>query len=405
MTSQHEQESAGPTHSSTDREDEQLGEAVAFVNAQTRLPWATLSLIVVMAGLYFVAVMRAGSGDSLVLLLLISGAKINATVIDGEWWRLISSAFLHGSFTHLVVNAIGILLLGWFVENAMGRHFLLVSFVLPAMVGGLVSVVATDHPSVGASGGMFGLMGATVGFAALRWKRIPRLIRSYVVGLPVAVGTSSIIYGTLAANVDNSAHMGGAIAGLLLGLAGVLANGRGADARLFLARLLVGATLLVAVYGVGSALARMYFRYQLPPVEWAVRGEGERRAYLWPVNWRAGTLVEGVCLLGEPVSRTPVVCYADPYFATVVVGSLQRMRGTGIYAEWALRTADSEIVSGGIYEPYDILWYEDLERDLAFGLLAYAPVIDKYVPTFTAFCARPVRARSGKVSPGAQGHP
>lgn len=405
MTSRHEQGQASLAHHAGDPAQERMEEAVAFVNAQTRLPWATLSLIALMAALYFVGVMRGGSGDSLVLLLLISGAKINATVIDGEWWRLIASAFLHGSFTHLVVNAIGILLLGWFLENAMGRRFLLLSFVLPALVGSLVSVATTDHPSVGASGGMFGLMGATIGFAFLRWRHIPRLIRSYVVGLPVAVGSSSVIYGVFAANVDNSAHIGGVVAGLLLGFGGVLASRWENDLGLFLGKLLVATVLLATVYCTGSTLARMYLRFELPEVEWAVRGEGERRAHLWPVNWRAGTLVEGICLLGEPVSGTPVICYADQYFATMVVGSLQRMRGTGIYAEWSLRSTGGEIDSGGVYEPYEILWHEDLERDLAFGLLAYAPVVGKYVPLFTVLCARPVLGRSGRASPGAGGHP
>jgi membrane associated rhomboid family serine protease len=404
MASHIEPGPAGPADKPGDIEAAHLGEAVSFVNAQTRLPWATLALIIAMAGLYFLAVMRGGSGDSLVLLLLISGAKINGSVVGGEWWRLLSSAFLHGSFTHLVVNAIGILLLGWFLENAMSKRFLLVSFVIPAVVGSVVSVVATDHPSVGASGGMFGLMGATVGFALLRWKRIPRLVRSYVIGLPVAVGTSSIIHGMLAANVDNYAHLGGVGAGLILGVAAVLIQGRSNEAISFLGKLLVATVLLLTVYSTGSAVARMFFRFELPAVEWAVRGEGERRAHLWPVNWRAGTLVEGVCLLGEPVTGSPVTCYADPYFATLVVGELQRMRGTGIYAEWSRRTAVDEVDSDGIYSPYDIIWYEDTGRDLAFGLLAYAPIIDKYVPAFTAFRARPESLRAARATPGGRGH-
>jgi membrane associated rhomboid family serine protease len=403
MESNSEPGPAGPVDKAGDVETARLGEAVSFVNAQTRLPWATLALIIVMAGLYFLAVMCGGSGDSLVLLLLVSGAKINSSVAGGEWWRLLASAFLHGSFTHLVANAIGILLLGWFLENAMGKRFLLVSFVLPAVVGSIVSVFATNFPSVGASGGMLGLMGATVGFAVLRWRRIPRLVRSYVIGLPLAVGVSSIIHGMLETNVDNFAHVGGAIAGLFLGLAGVFVQGRATEVMRFLGKLGVAAILLVTVYSTGSSVARMFFRFELPEVEWAVRGEGERRVHLWPVNWRAGTLVEGVCLLGEPVTGSPVTCYADPYFATLVVGKLQRMRGTGIYAEWSRRTAVDEVENDGIYGPYDILWYEDVERDLAFGLLAYAPIVDKYVPAFTAFRSRPESARAGRATPGGQG--
>ncbi len=231
------------------------------------------------------------------------------------------------------------------------------------------------------------------------------MVRSYVIGLPVAVGTSSIIHGMVAANVDNSAHLGGAVAGLLLGVAAVQLQGRAGEGAQFLGKLLVAALLLFTVYAMGSAAARMFFRFELPQVEWAVRGEGERRAHLWPVNWRAGTLLEGVCLLGEPVTGSPVTCYADPYFATLVVGELQRMRGTGIYAEWSRRLELDEVEGQGIYGPYDILWYEDVERDLAFGLLAYAPIIDKYVPAFTAFRARPDSRRTGRVMPGVPHHP
>lgn len=376
---------------------------VRFVDAQARLPVMTLGLIVVMASLYFLAETLGGAtSDSLVLLLLISGAKVNASILGGEWWRLIASAFLHGTFVHLVVNSVGVLLLGWFVENTLGRAFVLVCFVLASVAGALLSVYVTDYPSVGASGGMFGLLGATVGYALLRWRLIPRLIRTYVIGLPVAVGAASVVHGLMASNVDNSAHLGGGIAGLAAGLLVVLVTGKGIGLRAFAARVLVAGTVLVTVYSVGATVARMFFRFELAPVEWAVRGQGERRVHLWPVNWRAGTLVEGVCLLGDPVSGQAVRCYSDPYYSTLIVGPLQRMRGTGIYAEWLRRDGEHDELEG-LYGPYDILWYEDAGRDLAFALLVYEPMVEKYIPVFTAFSAAPMPARGGPGVPGRPG--
>ncbi len=364
-----------------------------FAATLARLPWCTLLLLLLFAVLHFAVAMQAGGSDeNLVLLLVVSGAKTDALILGGQWWRLLSSAFLHGTFTHLLVNSIGILMLGWFVENALGRSRLLLLFVLSAMTGALVSVLSTDQPSVGASGGMFGLLGATLGYAVLYWRKIPGILRTYVVGLPLAVGLATLLHGVMAANVDNSAHLGGGAAGLAAVFVMLTLDRFPVEPLRFLGRFLAAAAVLAVVYAVGATVAHLAGRFELPPVELAVRAEGEPSAHLWPVGWERGLLHEGACVLGQEALRGEIECYGDPFYSTLVVGPTQRMRGTGIYTEWLRR--HQEEAGEGLYESYEIYWAEDPLRELSFALLAFRPIADKYLPLFAALRARPGPGRA-----------
>jgi len=90
------------------------------------------------------------------------GAKVPSLVASGEYWRLITASFLHGSWLHLALNLLALLVFGRMVELFFGRTRMLVIFVLTCVSGAVVSYLLTPRISLGASTGVMGLIGALV---------------------------------------------------------------------------------------------------------------------------------------------------------------------------------------------------------------------------------------------------
>jgi rhomboid protease GluP len=148
--------------------------------------------------------------------LMTWGANRLPEVIDGEWWRLITSMFLHGGLGHMISNIVGLVLAGIFVEPLLGRKNYLVVYLIAGITGSIISIAWHEQSaSVGASGAILGLYGALLGLALL--KKLPddtRKLALSFAGLFIAV---NLLYG-LTGGIDNAAHIGGLIGGLLSGI-------------------------------------------------------------------------------------------------------------------------------------------------------------------------------------------
>ncbi|HEY1428205.1 MAG TPA: rhomboid family intramembrane serine protease, partial [Candidatus Tumulicola sp.] len=101
--------------------------------------------------------------------VLAAGSLYPAAVLhDGQWWRIVTGAFLHGGLMHLGVNMLSLWILGRFVELALGPLRMLFVYFISLIASGLgvVYFSAPDAATVGASGAIFGLFGAlfAVGF-------------------------------------------------------------------------------------------------------------------------------------------------------------------------------------------------------------------------------------------------
>ncbi|HEX7844906.1 MAG TPA: rhomboid family intramembrane serine protease [Chitinophagaceae bacterium] len=163
-------------------------------------------LIMVLCGFGFVQF----SGSDLVTL----GACYKPKVSDGEWWRLITSMFLHGGVMHLVMNMVGLALAGLFLEIVIGSKRFAFTYLISGIVAGLVSLWWHDKPvvAVGASGAIFGAYGTLLAFVVFRI-----IDKSLLLLLGVTAGYGLLI-GLFTEGVDNSAHVGGLITGFILGL-------------------------------------------------------------------------------------------------------------------------------------------------------------------------------------------
>jgi len=143
-----------------------------------------------------------------------------AGLLKGEnvaWWRYLTGPLLHGNLLHWVMNAAGLLYLGRRVELlARWPHVILV-MVGSAWVGGLATSYFMSTPSVGASGGIMGLLGFLLVFESLHTRLVPKSSRKRL--LAGVIGT--VLMGILGFQfIDNAAHAGGLVAGMVYALIG-----------------------------------------------------------------------------------------------------------------------------------------------------------------------------------------
>jgi len=135
----------------------------------------------------------------------------------GEVYRLLTYGFLHIGFTHLLFNLTFLAYTGYNLERALGRANLAVLYLGSVFCGGAISMwMAPGRPSLGASGGDFGLIAAAVVFGWKHWEDIPRTARTKFGWALVPYLGFSLVSGLSAENVDNWGHLGGLIGGAVL---------------------------------------------------------------------------------------------------------------------------------------------------------------------------------------------
>jgi membrane associated rhomboid family serine protease len=146
------------------------------------------------------------------------GANVKSATLAGEWWRLVASCFLHFGPLHLALNMYGLWVLGRLVEQFHGRRRMLVVYVM-AGVGGAAASLAFGGPSTsaGASGAVFGLLGAAVAELALHRKLYPRRWSGALLGNLLFLAVANVVIGVLYPMIDQAAHLGGFGAGALFG--------------------------------------------------------------------------------------------------------------------------------------------------------------------------------------------
>ncbi|MBC5809594.1 MAG: rhomboid family intramembrane serine protease [Candidatus Eremiobacteraeota bacterium] len=142
------------------------------------------------------------------------GALYGPLVMQGQWWRLVSSAFLHDGLMHIGLNMFALWQVGSFVEAALGPVRMLLIYAA-AMVGSGLAVVYFSYgqPTVGASGAIFGLFGALLAIGLRYGSRGRSLVAQTV---PIIL--INLVFTFSVASISKAAHVGGLVVGICAGL-------------------------------------------------------------------------------------------------------------------------------------------------------------------------------------------
>lgn len=148
------------------------------------------------------------------LVIQALGAKVNAAIIAGQYWRFVTALFLHGNLVHVAVNCYTLYIIGPEVEAAFGHLRFAALYLLAGVCSILASFLLTDANSVGASGALFGLMGALAvyllrnraAFGALGKRRLQNIGSTLLLNLGLG----------LLPFIDSWAHAGGLAGGAAL---------------------------------------------------------------------------------------------------------------------------------------------------------------------------------------------
>ncbi|MDR5586573.1 MULTISPECIES: rhomboid family intramembrane serine protease [Clostridium] len=184
------------------------------LNKFSRNKKSTLILIAINVIIFLLTVFESKSILYIDINVLIDfGAKYNYLIYQGEIWRLITCAFLHGGITHLLSNMYALYILGPQVERIFGVNKYLCIYFTSAITSSLLSILLNENSvSVGASGAIFGLLGAILVFSI---KERHRLKKGYILNL-VGIIILTLMSGFTIKGIDNLGHIGGFIGGAII---------------------------------------------------------------------------------------------------------------------------------------------------------------------------------------------
>lgn len=184
-------------------------------------------------------------------LLIHSGAQFWPWVVsNGEWWRTITYAFMHGGILHLVFNMVVLYQIGPLVESEIGRSRFLILYTLTTLTATFADLIWHPNvPVVGASGALFGL----IGFSIAWYHRLGGFQATELRNFMIKWAAFSFVFGLLV-GADNAAHLGGAIGGGAIGF--ILPNNSWTRRKTdkFCTILAWGCAILIAAAFVGLAL-------------------------------------------------------------------------------------------------------------------------------------------------------
>ena len=175
----------------------------------------TYSLIGINIAAYILtAILSKNIYTSDINVLIFLGAKVNSLILNGEYYRLITCMFLHGGIIHLGLNMYALYAIGPLIEKIFGRKKYLAIYFISGILSSLLSFIMSTSVSIGASGAIFGLLGASLVFSV---KMKNKIGKDFMVNIITVIGINLFI-GFSMPNVDNYGHLGGLIGGIISSL-------------------------------------------------------------------------------------------------------------------------------------------------------------------------------------------
>ncbi len=179
-------------------------------------PWLTYLLLGIIAAIYLLEELAGGSTNPSVLIAF--GATFGPLLFEGELWRLFTAMFVHIGLIHLFFNGFALHFIGREVEVVYGQARFLFLYFGAGLLGNVVSFAwrGIAEFSAGASGAIFGILGAELAFLFFHRQRLGeagRAARNQLLRIIII----NIIIGVTVVSINNAAHMGGLVSGFILG--------------------------------------------------------------------------------------------------------------------------------------------------------------------------------------------
>ena len=176
-------------------------------------PIVTYIIMAICIILFILMELSGGSTNSQTLLKY--GANLDVLVKNGEYYRLFTCIFLHIGIMHLLCNMYSLYIIGREVENLFGKIKYIIIFILSGIFGSIMSLAFTHNTiSAGASGAIFGLLGALLYFGMHYRTYLGEAIKRSIIPIIVV----NLIIGFFAEGIDLAAHIGGLVGGILLAM-------------------------------------------------------------------------------------------------------------------------------------------------------------------------------------------
>lgn len=176
-------------------------------------PIVTYIIMAICIILFILMELSGGSTNSQTLLKY--GANLDVLVKNGEYYRLFTCIFLHIGTMHLLCNMYSLYIIGREVENLFGKIKYIIIFILSGIFGSIMSLAFTHNTiSAGASGAIFGLLGALLYFGMHYRTYLGETIKRSIIPIIVI----NLIIGFFAEGIDLAAHIGGLVGGVLVAM-------------------------------------------------------------------------------------------------------------------------------------------------------------------------------------------
>lgn len=199
-----------PAETNDDRRDYQLATYI--------YPLYTSILIACLVAVFLCQLYADGQGSALdggMDSVLIAGF-VKQFFREGQYWRILTGAALHGGLAHLFFNSYALFALGRLIETLSNRAHLAIVFLFSAICGGILSLIfLPEIPSIGASGGIVGFLGYLTVYGYKRRKLLPE---GFLKNMLFNIGFIALMGIFLLNRIDNFGHLGGLIFGAVYGL-------------------------------------------------------------------------------------------------------------------------------------------------------------------------------------------
>jgi membrane associated rhomboid family serine protease len=205
----------------------------------------TKALIAVNIAVYLISLAAGGDVNGVGSELFERGALFGPLVADGDWWRLITAAFLHHGPIHLLMNMLALWFVGAAIEESLGRGRYILLYLVSGLAGSAGALLVDPLAvTVGASGAVFGILGA---WLILEWQATGSFVGQAFTWIAI-----NLVFTFAVSNISWGGHLGGLAGGVLCTLAlARFGRGHAAYGRLGV----VGVAAVVAVGVVSVAIA------------------------------------------------------------------------------------------------------------------------------------------------------